>query len=196
MPTLYLATKNLHKVQEIQAILGNLWSVSPCQELSNDITWNETASTFRGNALIKAQALLTHTDQCVLADDSGLEVEVLNGSPGVYSARYAGPEATDAENLRKLLKVLRGMPPEQRKARFVCVLCYIDANREVHYFEGYCPGTLLSEPRGSEGFGYDPIFVPDGFEASFAELKAEEKNQLSHRSKAMAQFLDHLKDER
>ncbi len=195
MPTLYLASKNAHKADEIQMILGTHWTVSSCQELSPSIHWNETASTFRGNALIKAQALVAHTPAGVLADDSGLEVEVLNGSPGVYSARYAGPEASDRDNLQKLLKVLRGIPHSERRARFVCVLCYIDEARSVHYFEGYCPGVIIEEARGGEGFGYDPIFVPDGYDRTFAELSAAEKHQISHRGQAMAAFQTFLHEQ-
>ncbi|MFY7927735.1 MAG: non-canonical purine NTP pyrophosphatase, partial [Oligoflexus sp.] len=124
--------------------------------------------------------------------DSGLEVEVLNGAPGVYSARYAGERSSDQANLEKLLKVLRGLPLEQRAARFVCVLCLIDRDGTELYFEGSCSGRILEAPRGQGGFGYDPIFQPEGYEASFAELSAAEKNRLSHRSQALRGLMDYL----
>lgn len=190
MAKLYLASKNKHKVLEIQSILGSPWTVLPC---APDVTWEESGKTFRANALIKANALGPPSEGAeILADDSGLEVELLNGAPGVYSARYAGEAASDTNNLKKLLRVLEGVPLEDRRARFVCVLCYIDAASRVHYFEGTCSGVILPEARGLDGFGYDPIFQPDGYERTFAELTAAEKNLISHRSQALAAFKKHL----
>lgn len=188
MPTLYLATRNVHKTQEIQAILGSEWRVAPSSELDPQLDWEEDGTTFRANALIKAKALRTRTPAPVLADDSGLEVEVLEAAPGVYSARYAGPHAQDRDNLAKLLRVLKGIPEEQRRARFVCVLCYLDAEGVPHYFEGYCEGRIIEAPKGTEGFGYDPIFQPDGYDRTFAELSAAEKNSISHRNRALLAF--------
>ncbi|HYX32491.1 MAG TPA: RdgB/HAM1 family non-canonical purine NTP pyrophosphatase [Oligoflexus sp.] len=192
MPTLYLATRNEHKAQEIQAILGSEWRVASSRELDPQLDWDENGTTFRANALIKAKALRTRTPSPVLADDSGLEVEVLEGAPGVFSARYAGPGSNDRDNLYKLLRVLQGVPEEQRRARFVCVLCYLDAEGIAHYFEGYCDGRIIDQPRGGEGFGYDPIFVPEGQDKTFAELNAAEKNSISHRNKAMVAFQEFL----
>jgi XTP/dITP diphosphohydrolase len=192
MSTIYLASKNQHKADEIQAILGASWQVAPCTRLSSSIDWVESGTTFRANARIKAMALRDYTAELVLADDSGLEVEVLNGAPGVYSARYAGERSSDQANLEKLLKVLRGLPLEQRAARFVCVLCLIDRDGTELYFEGSCSGRILEAPRGQGGFGYDPIFQPEGYEASFAELSAAEKNRLSHRSQALRGLMDYL----
>jgi XTP/dITP diphosphohydrolase len=192
MPTLYLATRNAHKTQEIQEILGIEWRVAPSSELDPHLDWDENGTTFRANALIKAKALRTRTPSPVLADDSGLEVDVLEAAPGVYSARYAGPGANDRDNLYKLLRVLNGVPEVQRRARFVCVLCYLDAEGIAHYFEGRCEGRIISAPRGSEGFGYDPIFVPDGYDQTFAELGAKEKNSISHRNQAMLSFQEFL----
>jgi XTP/dITP diphosphohydrolase len=185
MPTLYLATRNQHKAEEIQAILGTEWRVATSRELDPDLDWDESGTSFRANALIKAQALRTKTQAPILADDSGLQVDVLEGAPGVYSARYAGPGATDQDNLHKLLRVLHAMPAENRRARFVCVLCYLDEAGTPHYFEGACEGQIMVAPRGAGGFGYDPIFLPDGWDRSFAELSSEEKNRISHRQKAM-----------
>lgn len=192
MPTLYLATRNAHKAQEIQAILGTEWRVAPSSELDPQLDWDENGTTFRANALIKAKALRTRTPSPVLADDSGLEVDVLEGAPGVHSARYAGPGANDRDNLYKLLRVLNGVPEEQRRARFVCVLCYLDAEGVPHYFEGRCEGRIIGAPRGSEGFGYDPIFIPDGYDQTFAELGSKEKNSISHRNQAMLAFQEFL----
>ncbi len=193
MPTLYLATRNQHKAEEIQAILGTIWRVATSRELDPELDWDESGTTFRANALIKAQALRTKTSSPILADDSGLEVDILEGVPGVYSARYAGPGASDQDNLLKLLRVLHGVPAELRRARFVCVLCYLDETGKPQYFEGRCEGHIIEQPKGASGFGYDPVFVPDGYEKSFAELTAEEKNRISHRQKAMQSFQTYLK---
>lgn len=192
MPTLYLATRNQHKAEEIQAILGTKWRVASSSELDPELDWDESGTTFRANALIKAQALRTKTSSPILADDSGLEVDILEGVPGVYSARYAGPGASDQDNLQKLLRVLHGVPAEHRRARFVCVLCYLDEMGQPQYFEGRCEGRIIEQPKGASGFGYDPIFVPDGWEKSFAELTSEEKNRISHRQKAMQSFQSYL----
>lgn len=192
MPTLYLATRNRHKAEEIQAILGQEWRVAPSSELDPQLDWDESGPTFRANALIKAKALRQLTPAPVLADDSGLEVEVLEGAPGVHSARYAGPGAKDHDNLIKLLRVLHGIPEEQRRAHFTCVLCYLDAEDQAHYFEGRCYGSIIDTPRGTQGFGYDPIFVPEGMDKTFAELSGAEKNSISHRQKAMLAFQEFL----
>ncbi|MCX6131180.1 MAG: RdgB/HAM1 family non-canonical purine NTP pyrophosphatase [Proteobacteria bacterium] len=185
MPTLYLASRNAHKIEEIQSILGTKWHILPAQELDPQLNWEETGTSFRANALIKAQALRKLTKFAVLADDSGLEVDALGGKPGVYSSRYAGEDASDSENLQKLIGEMRGIPAAQRQARFVCVLCYLDEHGEAHYFEGRCEGRLSEQPKGTQGFGYDPIFVPQNLQKSFAELNAAEKNQISHRQEAL-----------
>lgn len=186
MPTISLATKNQHKVAELQAMLGPGWNLLPAPAA---ISWEETGHSFRANALIKAEALLAqrkHQDpHLILADDSGLEVESLNGAPGIYSARYAGANASDSDNLRKLLRVLEGFPDDARSARFVCVLCFIDAKGEIRYFEGECRGRILRQAAGSGGFGYDPIFQPEGYDASLAELGEDVKNRISHRARAL-----------
>ncbi len=150
----------------------------------------ETGKTFRENALIKAEAVAAHVPHPVLADDSGLEVEALNGAPGIYSARYARSGAKDSNNRRKLLSVLGEQ--SNRRARFVCVLCFLEPGKEPQYFEGLCPGVITKEERGSNGFGYDPIFIPDGETRTFGEMTAGEKNPKSHRGRAVVKFLNAL----
>jgi XTP/dITP diphosphohydrolase len=147
----------------------------------------ETGATFRENALLKARHAATASGLPAIADDSGLEVDALDGAPGVYSARYAGVDATDADNNAKLLAALVGKSREQRTARFRCVLAFVrNANDpEPIFAEGVWSGCLLNEARGQGGFGYDPLFLPDGLERSSAELTAEEKNQRSHRGQAL-----------
>jgi XTP/dITP diphosphohydrolase len=145
----------------------------------------EDGTTFQANALQKAAAVYERTKILSLADDSGLEVMYLNGRPGVYSARYSGPGATDESNNRKLLAEMLGVSPRRRQAQFRSVLTLVgDGIQE--WTEGICTGTLTEEPRGTNGFGYDPIFRPDGFQCTYAELTAEEKNTISHRSKSSA----------
>lgn len=151
----------------------------------------EDAETLEGNARKKAQTLYRHTNAASLADDTGLEVEALEGRPGVHSARFAGPEAGDEENRRLLLEMLEGI--KNRAARFRTVIAYVDRDG-MHYFEGICRGTIISEERGSGGFGYDPIFVPEGSEKTFSELSAEEKNAVSHRGRALREFESYLRD--
>lgn len=192
MPTLSLATKNQHKILELRSLLGPSWDLLPAPA---NVSWEETGHSFRANALIKAEALRGQLNHAVLADDSGLEVEALNGAPGIYSSRYAGAESTDADNLRKLLRVLQGLPDEMRNARFVCVLCLIDTKGRVHYFEGDCRGRILQEASGKGGFGYDPIFEPEGYNASLAELGEAVKNTISHRARAFAGLRAHLASE-
>jgi XTP/dITP diphosphohydrolase len=155
----------------------------------------EDGATFAENAAIKARALRSAAppDAWIVSDDSGLEVDALGGAPGIYSARYAGEQASDAENVDKLLHALRGIEPAQRTARFRCVLCLSDPDGDVHSFEGACEGHIAEAPKGASGFGYDPVFVPLGYEASFAELGEAVKAELSHRAravKALRQFLD------
>ena len=150
----------------------------------------ETGKTFHANALIKAQAVAAHISHPVLADDSGLEVEALNGAPGIHSARYARSNAKDENNRHKLLAVMK--EKTDRQARFVCVLCFLEPGKEPLYFEGRCSGTITREERGKSGFGYDPVFIPDGETRTFGEMTAEEKNPISHRGKAIATFVEWL----
>jgi len=189
---IYLATGNEHKLLEIQQMIGerpiNLLS---CRELGS-VDWEEIGQSFEANALIKVEALASFTDQAILADDSGLVVPALGGEPGVYSSRYAGENASDNENMEKLIERLLECKPAERTAYFICVLCFRDWRGVFHYFEGRCPGQLLLAPRGEEGFGYDPIFQPDGYQQTMAELPIAEKNLISHRRRAFDQWLEHL----
>ncbi len=201
MNTLLLATGNKHKTREIRELLGEGWAV---EDLSAYPDWPETAetgATFAENAALKAVAAsLRAPATIVLADDSGLEVDALAGAPGVYSARYAGPLADDAANRRKLLTELsaRGVLGESPRARFRCHVAIARAGSWLAGFDGVVEGVIRAEERGSGGFGYDALFIPDGFAETFGELPAEVKNRLSHRAAALHQvvaFLLRLKDE-
>lgn len=176
---LVVATGNAHKLREIGEILLG-WNLS-CD--SPDV--EETAATFAGNALIKVRDVAArHPGVWVMADDSGLEVEALGGAPGVHSARYAGKQGDTAANNALLLKNMCGV--DDRRARFVCSIALVDPSGKEHSVEGSCKGRILHSAAGGGGFGYDPLFVPDGFDRSFAELSAEEKNSISHRGRALA----------
>lgn len=215
MPTILIATRNAHKVSEIRAILGTSFQFLTLHDFPNVPKVIEDAETFAGNATKKSVELsnwLTGKQprpDFVLADDSGLEVDALNGAPGVHSARFAAMDATenapDADNNAKLMRLLKSVPAEKRKARFRCVIALtpvvadqVESSSPVCYaeelelptqlFDGACEGKIIAEPQGKGGFGYDPLFVPDGFEATFAELGDNIKNTISHRSKALAKL--------
>lgn len=178
------ATHNLHKTEEVRAILGPNYQIRNLPELGcPDIP--ETADTLKGNALQKAQYVVDHYHVNCFADDTGLEVEALDGRPGVYSARYAGEGCTYQDNVLKMLNEMRGMT--NRKACFKTVIALI-LNGEQYFFEGRVDGQILTEQRGTDGFGYDPIFLPDGFDQTFAEMDAAAKNAISHRGRAMQQL--------
>lgn len=188
---LVIATGNLHKVQEFQQLLAS----SPFEALSAKTCGgmpyvDESGATFAENARLKAEALckLAPKGVWVLADDSGLEVDVLNGEPGVRSARYAGADASDRDNIAKLLKALNGIPVEARKARFRCVLCVMDEQGAIAYYEGSCEGHIADCVSGNDGFGYDPVFIPEGYQKSFAALGSRVKSQMSHRARAVQAF--------
>ncbi len=192
MKTLVLATRNAGKAREFQDLLGSLgWTVLTASQAGYEGEPKETGKTFRENALIKANEIATHVPHPVLSDDSGLEVEALNGAPGIYSARFARSNAKDENNRRKLLAVMRDQT--NRRARFVCVLCFFESGKEPRYFEGICNGNITREERGDSGFGYDPVFIPDSDTRTFGEMKAVEKNPISHRGKAVAAFLEDLR---
>lgn len=195
---LYIATGNAHKVGELRKILTAQLpevQVLGAEELGGMPTVVEDQPTFEGNALLKARALfqISHGSP-VLADDSGLCVDVLEGAPGIYSARYAGENASNEENRQKLLHALEATPLDQRAAHFACVLAYIDSEGQEHTFAGTCPGQITFAEEGTGGFGYDPIFQPDGFDQTFGTLSSEIKNQLSHRAKALEKFIRFLKN--
>lgn len=186
MKKLILASRNRHKIEELKLFLSDLpFDVLSLEDLPNAPALVEDGATFQENALKKARAINAHTKLLTLADDSGLEVFYRNGRPGVRSARYAGDTASDEENNEKLLKETRGVPPRRRHAQFRAVLALVGEGRE-DLAEGVCPGILAESPRGTNGFGYDPIFIPKGFARTYAELNAEEKNRISHRSRAFA----------
>ena len=225
MTTLLIATHNPHKVGEIRAILGSQFQFLTLNDFPNAPKIVEDANTFAGNAAKKAIELArwlvsdsrftVHDSRCfVIADDSGLEVDALNGAPGVHSARFAAMDSagtensSSADNNAKLLRLLKNVPREKRTARFHCVIALVavqspvptrlrcasprqeaqspqPGSREAELFDGVCEGLIILEPRGQNGFGYDPLFVPDGFEQTFAELGESVKNKLSHRAKAL-----------
>jgi XTP/dITP diphosphohydrolase len=188
---IYLASGNAHKVAELAALAardGLAVEIRSARALGGMPPVAEDTGTFLGNARKKARALreLAPPGAAVLADDSGVCVDHLDGGPGVESAYFAGPQGDPAANLRKLAEVMRGVPAGRRGARFYCLLFLIDATGAEHVFEGACAGALLDEPRGGAGFGYDPLFVPEGHAASYAELGDEVKSRLSHRARAWA----------
>ena len=185
MPRLLIATQNAHKTSEIAALLGPAWAMSDLNAHPDIPAPEETGETFAENAAIKALAASRLFPGLVLADDSGLEVDALGGAPGVRSARYAGPQATDADNRAQLLTALAGVPGKERTARFRCVLVLAEGGEPRATFDGTVEGTILDAERGDGGFGYDSLFVPDGFCETFAQLPAATKNTLSHRGRAM-----------
>ncbi|TAK55613.1 MAG: XTP/dITP diphosphatase [Bacteroidetes bacterium] len=192
MPQLLLATRNKGKLVEMQALLASLpyqiLSVSDFPELPEV---EEDKETMEENALKKARTIFSLTNISTIADDSGLEVYSLGMKPGVYSARYAGENVSYADNNRKLLKELEGIPLEKRKARFRCVSAFV-SDKEEKLFEGTCEGTIIDKPRGTNGFGYDPLFQPIGYSQTLAELPLEVKNRISHRGKAFRSLKEYL----
>ena len=216
MTTLLIATRNAHKVGEIRAILGAQFQFLTLNDFPNAPKVVEDADTFAGNATKKAVELARwlaagisnfksqiSDSAFVLADDSGLEVDALNGAPGVHSARFAAMDSAksgntpDADNNAKLLRLLKNVPPEKRAARFRCVIALAEitpqsAIRTPQLFDGACEGRIIFEPHGENGFGYDPLFVPTGFEQTFAELGEDMKNKLSHRANALAKLKDYF----
>ena len=184
---LVFATNNAHKLEEVSAILGDNYEVLSLREIGCDADIPETADTFAGNALQKAQYVKEHYGYDCFADDSGLEVDVLDGAPGVFSARYSG--GGSEANMDKLLHNLTGK--SERGAQFRTVIALI-IGEEKHLFEGIVRGTIIEERRGEGGFGYDPIFVPEGYDRTFAELGSEVKNNISHRAKAVRQLAKYL----
>ncbi len=187
MIELLFATRNAHKTKEIQEILGPQFQVNDLAEHREIPHIAEIGRTFEDNAILKAVAVSKRVAGLVVADDSGLEVDALGGAPGIYSARYAGPAAGDNEKIEKLLEELRrvGAPKDARRARFRCVLALARKGEVLGVFEGVVEGQIADQSRGSGGFGYDPIFVLNGFQRTFGELKSAEKNQLSHRARAL-----------
>jgi XTP/dITP diphosphohydrolase len=189
---LVLATRNKKKVEEIKRITEGLEiEVLTLDDFPGCPDVEEDGTTFEENAVKKAVTVANHTGKPSLADDSGLEVSALNGAPGVLSARYAGEEADDTKNVRRLLKDLQGV--QERKARFVCCIALAFPDGQVKTFLGYSEGAIGTEPRGNHGFGYDPVFYPQDNVRTFAEMSDDEKDALSHRGKALRLFLLFIK---
>ncbi len=183
-----LASQNRHKAEEMQAILGSeIRLVTLSDAGCGDIEIIEDGETFEENAIKKAVTVMEKTGKPSIADDSGLCVDALDGRPGIYTARFAGENATDDENIGKLLSELDSVETSERCAKFVCVIAIAVPGEEVVTFRGECPGTILDEKRGENGFGYDPVFFVEEFGKSMAELPAEVKNSISHRSRALAE---------
>ncbi len=190
-----LATGNAGKAKELQAMLAGSGIEIVLQTALGVREAEETGLTFIENALLKARNAAGQTGLPAIADDSGLEVDALKGEPGIHSARYAGPKASDADNLQKLLQEISGVPAEKRTARFRCVLVYLRHPQDPAPLicEGVWEGRILEEPRGMNGFGYDPIFLVPDRNCSSAELPPAEKNRLSHRGQALAKLASHLR---
>ena len=195
---LLLATRNVHKTLEVRAILGPAWKVEDLLGKPELPEVEETGLTFADNAALKALTASKHAPKgWVLADDSGLEVDALGGAPGIYSARYAGPDATDEDNRLHLADELRAKVgpgwARPQPARFRCCIAIAWGGELAKQFDGVVEGAVVHPARGEEGFGYDPVFVPAGYQETFAELPAEVKNRLSHRGRAMGKALEFLR---
>jgi XTP/dITP diphosphohydrolase len=185
-PAVWISTTNQHKLNEFRNIIGVKVDIHSVSEINSYFAPPETGKTFAENARIKAKTLKAlKPGTWVVADDSGLEVEGLGGLPGIHSARYAGEKASDGENVAKLLKMLQIRSPGNRKAQFRCVLVAYDSSGQEHVVEGTVLGTISTVSRGKGGFGYDPIFIPEGNDKTFSELGGAVKNQISHRAKAI-----------
>ncbi|WDF55637.1 non-canonical purine NTP diphosphatase [Mucilaginibacter sp. KACC 22063] len=189
---LVFATNNRHKLDEVADKIGDKFKLLTLNDIGCTDDIEENGATFHANASIKSHHIFNKYRLDCFGDDSGLEIEALNGEPGVYSARYAGKHGNHAANIKKVLDNLQGI--ENRRARFITVISLI-WNGEEHFFEGTVEGTIRNELSGSEGFGYDPIFQPEGYDVTFAEMTMEEKNRISHRAKAMEKLMAFLKEQ-
>lgn len=188
---LVFASHNNHKVEEVRALLPNFINLLSLNDIGCSEDIPETAKTIEGNALLKVEYVRKHYNLNCFADDTGLEVDALNGAPGVYSARYAGPAKKDADNVDKLLQNLKNTT--NRKAHFKTVIA-LDINGKTQQFTGICKGIILEELRGENGFGYDPIFMPEGYNQSFAQMPQDLKNEISHRGKALQKLILYLQN--
>ena len=189
MKKFVFATNNAHKLEEVKALLGDKIELLSMKDIKCSADIPETETTLEGNALLKARYIYENYHTNCFADDTGLEVEALNGAPGVYSARYAGEEHNSEANMKKLLHELEGV--ENRKAQFRTIFALIIEGKE-HLFEGIVKGEIIKQRKGNAGFGYDPIFVPEGYTQTFAEMGSEEKNKISHRAKAVGKLCKFL----
>ncbi len=182
VPEIIFATKNRHKIKEVQAILKDVaLIIRPMDAVMDLPEIEETGQSFAENALLKARTVFQHTGRWTIADDSGLEVDALQGAPGIYSARFSGQSHDYRANNQKLLQAMKDIPDNRRGARFRCVVAIVGPNFATTV-EGVVRGTIVREPRGTRGFGYDPLFVPEGYERTFAELGEDIKNRISHRA--------------
>lgn len=196
MLQLLAATANKHKVMEFKSALADIMdrvSVVTSDTISGFPVLKEDGSSFEENSRMKAVQASAYADMVAFADDSGLEVEALGGAPGIYSSRYAGEGASDADRIAKLLSALKGT--ENRRAKFVCVISLAHSGDFIASFRGEVSGVIIDAPRGTHGFGYDPVFVPDGYDKTFSELGAEIKDKISHRAKALAKTADFIRNE-
>jgi XTP/dITP diphosphohydrolase len=191
-----LATRNQGKVREFNRLFADLgWEAVSLDAFPDAPEVVEDGDTFEANALKKARTISTYLGMPAVGDDSGLEVDALEGRPGVYSARYAGEGATDEDNWRKLLKELEDVPMERRTARFRCVLALAEPGKEPIMASGHCEGVIVRQPAGTNGFGYDPVFFLPQHMATMAQLSPEQKNQISHRAMALRNLLAKIKGE-
>ncbi|MBQ2025563.1 MAG: RdgB/HAM1 family non-canonical purine NTP pyrophosphatase [Paludibacteraceae bacterium] len=191
--SLVFATGNQHKLEEVQGLLGKDFALSCLKDVGITEEIPETALTLHENALQKAQYVYNKCHCACFADDTGLEIEALNGQPGVFSARYAGPQKDSNDNMQLVLKNLQGQT--NRNAQFRTVIAYINEQGQPFLFEGKVEGTIIETPRGTAGFGYDPIFVPNGYDETFAQLPLETKNAMSHRGRAIQEWIKFLWNE-
>jgi len=193
---LLLATRNAHKTREFRELLGQAFGVIDLSSFPEIAIPEETGRTFEENDTLKAIAASKKLPSLLIADDSGLEVEALGGAPGIFSARYAGEDAGDVSNVDKLLRELRkqDIATEKRSARFRCAIALAQNGKLLGVFEGFVEGKIVDPPRGSSGFGYDPIFEPRGFDQTFAEMTPESKNKISHRGQAIAALRKALRE--
>lgn len=190
-----IGTNNRNKADEIISILkskfSNLFDILSLSDFQQKIEIEETGETFAENAELKSKQIFSVLKIPVISDDSGLEVDILNGAPGVISARYAGKNASDQENRKKLIQELSNFSGDSFSAKFQCVICYYDGSNLIKG-TGFCSGRIILTERGTNGFGYDPLFIPDGYDKTFAEMPAEIKNKISHRSNAFSDFLNNF----
>ncbi|HEX8636837.1 MAG TPA: XTP/dITP diphosphatase [Pyrinomonadaceae bacterium] len=193
---LLIATGNIGKIAELKNSLADLpIELKSLSDFPFAREVEENGKTFAQNAALKARGYARQTGLRALADDSGLEVAALNGAPGVFSARYAGEKAADRENVEKLLRAINETGSSNRAARFVCAMAIASDAGDIEFTaEGFCDGTIIGEPRGANGFGYDPIFIPDEFTETFAELPTSVKLKISHRGRAAAKIIKYLRD--
>ena len=198
LPRIILATHNPHKTREFRELFTRQFTIGDLSAYPQILPLPETGSTFDENAVLKALGLSQQLSGPIIADDSGLEVDALDGEPGIYSARYAGEDATDQQNIEKLLDELsaRHVAADARSARFRCAIALARDGTLLGVFTGIVPGKIVDLPRGHGGFGYDPVFQPDGFELTFAQMLPELKNRISHRAQAGEQLCQFLKNGR